>query len=137
MAIQKNHKGEITSDDIKSVLADESSNPNEETREEEEYYNKDIVKDIKLEELKTLKQHNAILEQNKEERKKYAKHIFILTCIWAALIFVVIFFVGFSLINLSDKVLITLISSTTINFFGFFLLVVKYLFNTGSDKRTL
>ena len=37
--------------------------------------------------------------------------------------------------KLSDKVIMTLITSTTINVFGFFLLVLKYLFNTGSVKK--
>lgn len=37
-----------------------------------------------------------------------------------------------TLVSLHDKVLITLITTTTANFFGFFLLVLKYLFNADS-----
>lgn len=92
------------------------------------YTDTQISLDIRLENLKTLQQNNA-------ERKRYAGRIFLFTCIWAVLIFVVIFLAGFKVIALSDTVEVTLISTTTINFFGFFLLVVKYLFNTGANGQ--
>jgi len=36
---------------------------------------------------------------------------------------------GVKLLSLSDTVLVTLITTTTASVFGFFLLVMKYLFN--------
>jgi hypothetical protein len=131
----RKQKVEITPNDIKAEIETASSKPDEKTLDENEYYSQKVVIEIQLEKLKTLRHHNAILEQNREERKKYARHIFSLTCIWAFLIFIFLFFVGFSLIKISDKVLITLITSTTVNFFGFFLLVVKYLFNTSDNWK--
>lgn len=74
---------------------------------------------------------NTELRTNIDERKKYARWIFVLTCTWAICIFTVVFFLGFgSRLNfkISDSVMIALITSTTINFFGFFLLVIRYLF---------
>jgi len=94
----------------------------------------DADKAIKIEELRLKREHIEHLKQNRDERKKYAHHIFLFTCIWASVIFIIVLLAGFKKItgfDLSDKVLITLITSTTVNFFGFFLLVVKYLFHTG------
>lgn len=94
----------------------------------------DVERDIKVEYLRTLRQNN-------QERKKYAMYIFILTSIWAFCIFLILFFQGFGdnspfCFNISDNVLITLITTTTINFFGFFLLVIKYLFKSEQQTST-
>ena len=100
---------------------------------EEKFLDKNVSKEIQLEELKTLQEYNRTLKQNNDERKKYAGWIFLLTCFWAFLIFIIIFMQGLGHMTLSDQVMITLITSTTINFFGFFLLVVKYLFNSRAN----
>ena len=98
--------------------------------QEEQFLNREVERQIRLEELKTLQEQNRTLAQNNEERKTYAKYIFGLTSVWALLIFVILFLVGVKRIYISDTVIVTLITSTTINFFGFFVLVIKYLFNT-------
>jgi len=99
----------------------------------------DADKAIKLELIRAKREQIKQLEQNREERKKYAGHIFKFTCAWAAIIFVILILSGWnkawSRFETSDKVLITLITSTTVNFFGFFLLVVKYLFHTGEIEK--
>ena len=85
----------------------------------------------------------ALFQQNREERKKYANHIFKFTCCWAAAIFVLLLLSSLKLkviqdvvdFQISDKVLIALITTTTANSFGFFYIVVKYLFNTGDDDE--
>ncbi|MDI9364583.1 MAG: hypothetical protein QM541_06510 [Flavobacterium sp.] len=123
---------------LKEAIAQENTDPSQ-LLEEKEYLDESSEKAIKIEELKTKREYNLLLVQNRKERKKYAKLIFRLTCSWTTLIFIIIIANGLTCINdkkyfefnLSDKVLITLITSTTINFFGFFLLVVKYLFNTN------
>ena len=99
--------------------------------QEEKYLNDEVGVQIRLEELNTIKEYNKALSQNNDERKKYAHKIFVLTILWSILIFIILFLIGWKLLYLSDKVIITLITSTTINFFGFFFLVTKYLFNTG------
>ncbi|MEO8085241.1 MAG: hypothetical protein ABI763_00390 [Bacteroidota bacterium] len=73
--------------------------------------------------------HIKALNQNTDERKKYARWIFIFTCSWAAIIMSMVMCAGSNGMKFSDTIIITLITSTMVNFFGFFLLVVKYLFN--------
>ena len=74
-------------------------------------------------------------EQNIKERKKYAKHIFYLITCWLAIILLIVFFqavkkVPFTCVpfELSETVLITLITTTTANIAAYFLVVTKYLF---------
>lgn len=108
-------------------------------KEEDNYLDDEVNIELRLEDLRTRKEYNDLLAQNRHERKKYARYIFLLTCIWATLIFLIVIAVGFGSdrrpfsFHISDTVLVTLISTTTINFFGFFLLVVKYLFYTGQE----
>ena len=104
--------------------------------QEERFVNQELERQIRLEELKTLQEKNRTLAQNNEERKRYAKYIFGLTSVWAILIFVILFCVGFKKIYISDTVVVTLITSTTINFFVFFVLVIKYLFNTKEPVKS-
>lgn len=79
----------------------------------------------------------ASLQQNNRERVKYAKWTFVLTFCWIFIVLLLVFLNGYNgtkgsrLLHLSDSVIITLITTTTINVFGFFLLVIKFLFNTG------
>jgi len=124
---------------IKSAIAAEPTTSTPIIEEEDYYLDKDLDRALKIQEIKTKKEFATLLKQNREERKKYAQHIFFFTCLWSTVIFGVILLSGWKKhtdFDLSDKVLITLITSTTINFFGFFLLVVKYLFHTGdSDKE--
>jgi len=101
--------------------------------QEAQYLDTKLQNQIKLELLKTKRQFNKTLKQNNRQRKTYAGHIFKFTCFWAVLMFGIIVLQAFGVSRLADQVLITLITSTTINFFGFFLLVVRYLFNT--EKR--
>ena len=160
MATQRKKKPLEPIDDIASKIAEEAKDHNTGAateKKEEEFYDenqrkelsKEVVKKAALQNQLTEKQIKAEdirildLEQNRIERKSYARRIFLFTIVWGLLIFLVIFsvatkkFLVFSQseFNLSDKVVITLITSTTINFFGFFLLVVKYLFNTGSNTN--
>jgi hypothetical protein len=128
---------------IRALISSESTSSIA-LQEETSYVDKDLDRELKIEDIRTRKEFTQLLKQNREERKKYAHHIFILTCIWATLIFTILIANGIKSINskkffefeLSDKVLITLITSTTLNFFGFFLLVVKYLFRVDSDKSS-
>lgn len=89
---------------------------------ENNYTNAELDLEIK-------RQHLITLQNNNAARIRYAKRIFILTCIWITVIIVIVALAGLNLIHLSDAVLITLIGTSTANFFGFFIIVVKYLFN--------
>lgn len=80
--------------------------------------------------------------QNLKERKKYAKYIFIMLCIWLFLMLTIIVLSGLPRVpftcmkfELSETVLITLITTTTANVAAFFLVVTKNLFPTRVEKN--
>jgi hypothetical protein len=72
-------------------------------------------------------------QQDVKERKRYAFWIFFMVAIWLLLILLIIFLVGLGIMTLSDAVVISLITSTTINVAAFFLVVTKYLFPSNND----
>lgn len=67
-------------------------------------------------------------------RIKYSEAIFTVTVMWLFFVLVTVVAVGKGFLKLSDTVLITLITTTTVAVFGFFLAVVNYYFN--KDKST-
>ncbi len=97
-----------------------------------------------------------ILQQDRQERQKYAKYLFKLICVWLLGIYSIIMFSGFGAttmrfdmsdlpvakrlefkpsFQLSDAVLLALIGGTTINVLGLFVIVANYLFNSPKDLR--
>jgi hypothetical protein len=71
--------------------------------------------------------------QDTGERKKYAKNIFILTCIWVSGIYILMLFEGFGglwhwAFKLSEPIMLAAIGSTTANIVGVFLIVARYFF---------
>jgi hypothetical protein len=84
------------------------------------------------------------LQTNSAQRRMYARRTFWLTCIWITLVIIIVALNGLDVyfngikhrvLILSDTVVVTLITTTTLNVFGFFLLVMKYLFNTEELKE--
>lgn len=82
---------------------------------------------IALENLNRLKDDNAA-------RKNFSDLIFTVTVIWMFAILFIVLLCGMGRIKLSNEVLITLITTATANVFGFFYVVVNYLFN--KEKST-
>ncbi len=70
-------------------------------------------------------------QQNRAQRKEYADNIFTFLCVYMLFVGLIITGVGNSHcgFELSDTVLIALITTTTANVIGIFVFVVKYLFN--------
>lgn len=70
------------------------------------------------------------MRQNREERKAYASHIYIMLCIYLGVIFILLLFSGFNWwgFYLSEKIVLSLIGTTLINVLGIFIIVVNYLF---------
>ncbi|HEV3459736.1 MAG TPA: hypothetical protein VHG32_24555 [Thermoanaerobaculia bacterium] len=66
--------------------------------------------------------------QDIDERKKYAALIFWLLCTWLVALFGLLVSCGLHRLDLSDKVLIAVITGTTADVFGIFYIVVAYLF---------
>jgi hypothetical protein len=73
--------------------------------------------------------HAAGLQQDIEERKKYAHRIFVLICFWIGAVFLLLIAVGVGYhFALSNSVLLAVIGSTTVNVLGIFYIVTHYLF---------
>ena len=70
-------------------------------------------------------------QQNRAQRKEYADHIFVFLFVYMLFVGLIIAGVGCRHcgFELSDTVLIALITTTTANVIGIFVFVVKYLFN--------
>jgi hypothetical protein len=109
-------------DDRLGQIQDEPGDPNQTDREAAASEAKDL--ELVQEELKQL-------QQDREERKKYASSSFWLVCVWLGAMLVLVAFRGFGLwgFELSDAVLITLVSSTTASIVAIFVFVAKYLFH--------
>lgn len=74
---------------------------------------------------------NVSRRQDIEERKKYATRIYTLLCWWLGGLFIVLGLQGWQIetgFGLSEKVLITFVTGTTLNVIGIFLVVANYLF---------
>lgn len=75
-------------------------------------------------------------QQDRNQRKDYATKIFWLVCAWLAAILGLVFCTGLKRLDLSDSVLITLISSVSVNIIGLMAIVANYLFpKTGRKHR--
>jgi len=72
---------------------------------------------------------NDGIAQDMDERKVYAHRIFILICMWLFLVAIVIIATGNGNLHYSDGVMVTLLTTTSANVIGLFVLVTKYLFN--------
>lgn len=76
---------------------------------------------------------NRLVDDNRA-RKAFSYWIFTITVLWMFLVLMIVLQCGRGTLRLSDGVLIALITTTTANVFGFFYVVVNYLFN--KDKST-
>jgi hypothetical protein len=97
------------------------------------------VKEANAEEVEVLNaefskaQLKRLIDDNKA-RKMFSQRLFFITVLWMFIVLVIVIECGRKKITLSDGVLIALITTTTANVFGFFYVVVNYLFN--KDKST-
>jgi hypothetical protein len=80
--------------------------------------------------------HKAQVEnfrQDMGQRKKYAKYIFVLTCVWVLGVYALMLLQGFGYFwkyafHLTDSIVLAAIGSTTANIVGVFLIVTRYFF---------
>lgn len=87
------------------------------------------------ERVRAVKIKNDSDEQDRIERKTYAYTITTIVSVW--LVFVALVFVasGNGNLHYSEKVIITLLSTTTANVIGLFAIVANYLFKNKADKK--
>ena len=69
------------------------------------------------------------LKQDRKQRKIFGYCIFGFMCAYMAAAIVIVFFCGFGLIYLSDKVILTSIGSTLVEVIGVFAFVARFLFH--------
>lgn len=77
--------------------------------------------------------------QDRELRKSYAQKIFISVCVFVSIVLLIVvlnYFVFHRYTPISDGVLITLLTTTTADVLGLFVIVTRYLFPNkgGKDK---
>lgn len=96
------------------------------------------VKRLTEEEKHLYEVHTRGLEQDIQERKDYAKKIYKLTLGWfigLALVLVLHGWRDVTHFDLSERIILALITSTTIEVIGVFVIVAKYLFPSVARKR--
>mgnify|MGYP001549504396 CR=1 FL=1 len=102
---------------------DVSDTPDEKTKEEKTDYDK---------ERKSLE--NLQFKEDIEARKSYANKMFVMISVWLSFMILIVMIHGFghdkSWFQLSDTVLVTLITTTTGSVLGLFTIIVNYLFKT-------
>lgn len=92
------------------------------------------------EEVRKLKIQNDLLQAkfdkitgDNKARKSHSLLIFIMVFFWLASVVTLLTLSGLGLVVLSDKVLITLLTTTTINVIGLLVIVANYLFNKSKS----
>lgn len=73
-------------------------------------------------------------KQNIVLRRKYAIVTGIGVIIWYVIVLLIVVLTGAKCLNLSDAILITLITTSTVNLLGVLTIIVKYLFNSFDTK---
>ena len=70
------------------------------------------------------------LELDLKQRKQYAVALFIMLVFWLVSMLIVVFFQGFktSGFALTDTVLVALLSTSTVNVIGIYMVVARYIF---------
>jgi hypothetical protein len=114
-------------DDLMKPLLEERPG----TRVNLEEANVNEVKDLDEEFSRT--QLKRLIDDNRA-RKTFSNWIFAITVLWMFVVLMIVIQCSRRVFFLSDGVLIALITTTTANVFGFFYVVVNYLFN--KDKST-
>lgn len=66
--------------------------------------------------------------QDRDQRKDFANKIFTVTARYLIFVCFIVFLTGLKCLEYNDAVLITFLSTTTINIIGLFVIVARYLF---------
>lgn len=112
-------------EDFLNAIRQEASNvtPNNTTRGPAEavFYKKSNKEDLKGR------------KQDRKERKVYANLTFSLISIWLTLILLIFIAIGQKKLIYSDTVIVTLLTTTTIEVIGLFIIIAKYLFPSKTN----
>jgi hypothetical protein len=115
-----------------STMVDTDEVVNEERKELEDERLQELEK--KALELQLLKAQIRKFEDDNQSRREFSRSIFTVTVIWMFLVLMIVIQCANDKWHLSDSVLIALITTTTANVIGIFIIVANYLFN--KEKST-
>jgi len=94
----------------------------------------------KAEGIRKLKIQNDILEaeltkinNDNEARVGFSKKIYWIVIIWLSAVIFLLILSGFKIVDLSDKVLITLLTTSSVNVIGLLVIIANYLFNKNKS----
>jgi hypothetical protein len=110
-----------------STMVDSEEAVNEEKKELQEGKIHELEKQAL--ELQLLKAQIRKFEDDNEGRREFSRSIFAVTVVWMFLVLMIIIQCANGKWHLSDSVLIALITTTTANVIGMFIIVANYLFN--------
>lgn len=86
-------------------------------------------------ELKNLQEDLNGKKQDREQRGKFAGRIFNLMCCYLGAVMIIVILKGAKVLALSDSVVNVLLTTTTANIIGIFMIVAKYLFYRQSQQN--
>ena len=119
-------------EDLMRILSDEGKDK-EESEESQvnllEQKSNELTIDYLRAQIDRQREEIAGLKQDREQRKIFSYVIFGFMCIYMLISLALVFLDGYGIIFLSDKVLITLLTTSLANVIGIFNFVAKYLFH--------
>ncbi len=86
-------------------------------------------------ELKNLQEDLNGKKQDREQRGKFANSIFNFMCSYFGVVMLIVMLKGTKLLALSDSIVNVLLTTTTANIIGIFMIVAKYLFYRQSQQN--
>lgn len=89
----------------------------------------DIDREIKLVELEYKKEELESRKQDRKQRGRFSIRIFVFMAFYMVGILTVLILAGCKVLVLSDTVIISLLTTTTADVIGVFIIVAKYLFH--------
>lgn len=126
---------EMKVEDLMKILSDENK-AKEEAEEEKTKLPGGSPNDLMIAYLHTqinkLNEEVESLKQDRRQRKTFSEYIFYFMCIYMFISLVAVFLKGFGVIDLSDSVVISLMTTSLASVIGIFNFVAKYLFHPKS-----
>lgn len=90
---------------------------------------KQYLDKIQQENLRARQLNNDKLENDNEARKRFGDWIFTIVVIWLFFVLLILVSVGNGTFKFDNSVLITMLTTTSVNIIGLLLVVARYLFN--------
>lgn len=88
-----------------------------------------VIQEIQQKKIEQLSEGIQDLKQDREQRKILSYALFSFMCIYMCIALCAVYLCGFGCMHLSDKVLITLMTTTLADIIGIFSFVAKYLYH--------